>query len=88
MQSVPTKSVTIRHIPVGIQRRWVGTKRWSIQEQYCIVELQVIAASFYTLVSLKGDSKGQICTNGASSDRISRNTLKNKVVVMANRVLG
>lgn len=31
----------------------------------------------YCIVELQG----QICTNGASSDRISKNTLKNKVVV-------
>lgn len=36
----------------------------------------------YCIVELQG----QICTNGASSDRISKNTLKNKGIIMKMRI--
>ena len=69
----------LRHIPVG-KTRWVGTKRWSIQGNIVLSSCRyggiILHATF-----VEEDSKGQICTNGASSDRISKNTLKNKVVV-------
>lgn len=58
---------------------------WSIQGnivlsscRYCGI---ILHATF-----VEEDSKGQICTNGASSDRISKNTLKNKGIIMKMRI--